>query len=74
MEVRDSRRGDRGRQSGTAGLRYLSMPGLGHERRRGRYHRLRGQHSARRNCELPAAQVLDHAEEQVSPRELTISP
>ena len=41
-----------------------SVPGLGHERRRCRHDRLPGQHPARRDRQLSAAQVLGHAEER----------
>lgn len=47
-----------------AGLRDRSVPGMGHERRHRRHDRIRGQHLARRDRQLSAAQVLGHAEER----------
>lgn len=64
MEVCDPRRDHRGCEPRAAGLRDWSVPGLGHGRWHRRHHRFRGQHPARRDRELPAAQVLGYAEEQ----------
>lgn len=64
MEVCDPRCDHRGCEPRAAGLRDWSVPGLGHGRWHRRHHCLRGQHPARRDRELPAAQVLGYAEEQ----------
>ena len=47
-----------------SGMGLTSVPGLGHGRWHCWHHRFRGQHPARRDRELPAAQVLGYAEEQ----------